>query len=205
MGIRGTQRAVALAIFGIVISLVLSLLAAAKAPPVSIIACAGIAVILILALYATEIRRIARDAIEDRERWALRRSHGLRVVAGSEADLSPQQLPNGTFGFEEIFAVSGIRSGRARIKPDQANPEGIPCPLEVHKFDGETWLVGYASKDVAVDGSGEVELWMRRRSRSDRIIEISVSRLEDDGESRGDRSWDSSAKNIFRLRLNLKP
>ena len=166
--------------------------------------CASVALLLIIGLYATEIRRFARDAKEARERRALRRFRKLRVVAGSETDLSPHELPDGIYGFEVVFAVAGIRSGRARIKPDGTNPVGVPYPLEVHKFDGETWLVGYVSRDVTVSGDGEIELWMRRRSRSDRIIEIPVSCLEDDGESRGDRSWDSSAKNIFRLRLNLR-
>lgn len=204
MGIRATERALALAIFGIVVSLILSMLAAAKAPTQAILTSAGVTLTLIILLYSPELRRFTRDAKEERERRKLRRARRLRVVSGVEADMSPYELPDGVFGYEVIFAVAGLRSGTARIKPDRTNPEGYPYPLEVHKFNGETWLVGYIAANVTEDQDGYIDLWMRRKTRSDQLVEISLARLEDDGESRGDRSWDSSAKNIFRLKLNAR-
>jgi hypothetical protein len=207
VGIRAFQRSIALAIFGILVSLVIAILVAVKAPTAAIVTCASVTLALIVLLYLPELRRFYRDTREERQRRTRRKQHNLRLVEGDEADLSPALLPDGVFGYEEIFSVSGLRDGRARIKPDRTKPEGVPYPLELHKFEGDTWLVGYVSaKDRdKIHRGGELNLWMRRRSRDDTLEEIPLSRLKGDGESRGDRSWDSGAKNIFRLVLNLGP
>jgi hypothetical protein len=71
------------------------------------------------------------------------------------------------------------------------------------------WLVGYLSpqhRTLALDDtmSGEVSLRMRRTKANNTLVAVRLSRVEGYGESLGDRSWDSSAKNLFRLVLDLK-
>lgn len=212
MGTQASERAVALAIFGIVVSLILAMLAAVNASSAAIVVCGSVTLLLILLLYVPVMRGFYRDAREERQRDALRASRKLRLVAGDEADLSPTRLPDAVYGYEEIFSVAGLRSvgpyaNAARIKPDRTNPEGYPYPLEVHKFDGEAWLVGYVSplyKPLADNATeaGELSLWMRRTAANSVLVAIPLSRVNND-KSLGDRSWDSSAKNIFRLVLEL--
>jgi hypothetical protein len=208
MGTQSSQRAIGLAIFGILVSLIIAMLAAVNATPAAIVACAGVTLLLILLLYVPVLRGFYLDGREERQRRARRASRKLRLVTGDEADLSPAELSDRVYGYEEIFSVAGLRSGEAKIKPDRTRPEGYPYPLEIHKFDGEAWLVGYVSpryKLLAENPSeaGELSLWMRRTKANNVLVEIPLSRVNGDPKSLGDRSWDSSAKNIFRLVLEL--
>lgn len=135
---------------------------------------------------------------EHHERAALRRAHGLRVVRGPEADASPEQLPDGVFGFEEIFAVDGLKDGRARLKPDHEAPDGHPYPLEVQKRVGEVFLVGYVSaddaNDIATPDRHHVKLWMRRNRDAPVLVAISLPTIEA-SQSLGD----GSPENGFRI------
>lgn len=208
MGTQSSQRAIALAIFGILVSLIIAMLAAVKASSAAIVACAGVTLLLILLLYVPVLRGFYLDAREEQQRRARRASRKLRLVAGDEADLSPAKLLDGVYGYEEIFSVAGLRSDEAKIKPDRTKPDGYPYPLEIHKFNGEAWLVGYVSpryKLLAENATeaGELSLWMRRTGANNVLVEIPLSRVNGDPKSLGDRSWDSSAKNIFRLVLKL--
>jgi hypothetical protein len=208
MGPQASERAIALAIFGILVSLILAILAATNASSAAIVACAGATLVLIVTLYIPVLRGFYRDAREERQRMTRRAGRRLRLVAGDEADESPSQLPDGVYGYEEIFSVHGLKSDKAKIKPDRTRPEGSPYPLEIHKFDGELWLVGYVARQdrpLAEDAAeaGELILWMRRTASKDKLVEIPLSRVFED-RSLGDRSWDSSAKNLFRLVLELK-
>ncbi|MGA2835117.1 MAG: hypothetical protein ABSF84_00840 [Acidimicrobiales bacterium] len=210
MGPQASERAVALAISGILVSLVLAMLAAVRASPVAIVACGGITFLLIFVLYVPILRGLYRNTREEHQRKALRRVHGLRLVAGEEVDRPPSELPDGAYGYEEIRSVAGLRSGAARIKPDRTDPDGVPYPLEVHIINGEPWLVGYAidADRHLAEGpgeTGELNLWMRRRDGTDVLVEIPLSRVDGDGASLGDRSSDSTARNLFRLVLPLIP
>ena len=215
MGTQASDRAIALAILGILVSLVLTILTAAKASSTAIIACGGVTIVLIVLLYIPVLRQFYRDAREELERRSLRSRGGekLTLVSGDQVDLPPSRLPDGVYGYEEIFGVSGLRSSgehadAARIKPDRTNPNGFPYPLEVHKFNGETWLVGYVAPQFeslakTETETGPLSLWMRRTKVNHVLVEIQLSRVDPGEKSLGDRSWDSSAKNIFRLVLQL--
>lgn len=208
MEIGASERGIALAIFGILVSLVLAILTAIKAPTAAIVVCAGATLVLILVLYVPTMQRFYRNSREDLQRRERRRLRHLRIVVGEEADAAPLDLPDGVYGYEEISSVAGLRSGHAKIKPDRARPDGFPYPLEIHKYDGEPWLLGYVShndKGLAENASeaGQLTLWMRRTKANEVLVGIPLGRLIDDGQSLGDRSWDSAASNIFRLVLNL--
>jgi hypothetical protein len=208
MEIRASERGIALAIFGILVSLVLAILAALRAPAGVIVACSATTVVLIVAIYVPTMRGFYWNIREELQRQSRRKAHNLRNVAGDEADSSPQDLPDGVYGYEEIFSVMGLRSGDARLKPDRTNTVGYPYPLEVHKFSNDTWLVGYVSREEKqlVDNAtetGQLSLSMRRTKTKGILVEIPLSRVIGNGESRGDRSWDSFAKNLYRLILPL--
>jgi hypothetical protein len=68
----------------------------------------------------------------------LRHKRGLRSLTVEETDHHPSALPNGIYGYEEIFAMNGLRGDRARLKPKPIAPDGHPYPIEVHKFGDET-------------------------------------------------------------------
>jgi hypothetical protein len=208
MGTPSSQRAVALAILGILVALIDEILATVKAPEPAIVACSGVTLLLIPWLYRRVLWGFYLDAREERQRKARRAKRKLRLVAGEEADNPPAELDDRVYGYEVIFSVKGLRSGEARLKPDRTTDDGRPYPLEIHKFDGEVWLVGYVSprdKVVAEDAAqaGDLSLWMRRTRAHAVLVEIPLSRIDGEPTSRGDRSRDSTAKNIFRLLLKL--
>src|SRR5438874_8276176 len=108
MGTRSSQRAIALAIFGILVSLIIAMLAAVKASSAAILVCGVVTLVLILLLYVPVLRGFYLDAREERQRRARRASRKLRVVAGDEVDLSPADLKDGVYGYEEIFSMRGL-------------------------------------------------------------------------------------------------
>jgi hypothetical protein len=71
MGPQPSERAITLAIFGILISLILAILSAVKAPSNAIVVCATITVILIIALYLPVMARFARNVREERQRKSI--------------------------------------------------------------------------------------------------------------------------------------
>jgi hypothetical protein len=210
--INSSDRAIALAIAGILIAIVLAILAAVQASSNAIVICGGVTFVLIVVLYVPALHEFYRVGREQFQRWSLQKRRGLRLVRNNEADTPPSRLPDKVYGYEEIFAVAGLRSwgahaDAARIKPDRTNKDGSPYPLEVHKFDGETWLVGYvapqsrALAETATE-SGELILWMRRTKANHALVEIPLGRVTEE-KSLGDRSSIGSAKNLFRLFLRL--
>jgi hypothetical protein len=139
--------------------------------------------------------------VERSDRRQLRRRHSLRVVRDSEEDLAPADLPDRVFGFEEIFAVEGLRDGRARLKGSVIAPDDHRRPLEVHKHDAEIMLTGYVSSyDAAkIDKPGPqwLTLWMRRSNDASILVEVPLNRTE--AQSLGD----GSVENGFRLYIHL--
>jgi hypothetical protein len=169
----------------------------------------GAASALVSAIFLIE-RRLARAvedldqfltgwSAEERIRARLRRSHALRPLATDEVDSPPGALPSGVFGFEEIFASKGLLGGQARLKAD-----GSRYPMEVHKFLGEVYVVGFVSdsdlRSLNSDRRGEITLWMRRQRDARALVEVPTSRVADE-RSLGD----GSALNGFRLGLTLGP
>jgi hypothetical protein len=211
---EAADRAVALAILGIVVSLVLAILGVLDAPTASIVILGLATIVLIVAIYSPTLRSFYRNGREELQRRALRRRRSLRLVALNEMEHPPATLPDGVYGFEEIFAVDGLRSdgpnaNKSRIKPDPRKANGDPYPLEVHKYAGQTWLVGYIDPDQRVlavdpDSVGQVILWMRRTDQANVLVPVPLSRVGPE-ESLGDRSLDSSEQNIYRLVLGLMP
>jgi hypothetical protein len=165
-------------------------------------------------MYSPTLRSFYRNGREELERRGLRNRRHLKRVALNEMEQPPSALPDGVYGFDEIFAVAGMRPGgpkanEARIKPDRRKPNGDPYPLEVHKYAGETWLVGYVEPDrrsLAENptSTGGLTLWMRRTDRATELVPVPLSRVGPET-SRGDRSLDSSEENIYRLILGLIP
>jgi hypothetical protein len=212
METQSSQRGIALAVIGILASLVLSILVAFQVSRFIILICAGATVLFIAGLYARVLQGLFLDFREERQRKRHRERRGLKLVADDAVDTLPRKMSM-VYGYEEMHAVAGLRSegecaNTARIKPDRTKSDGYPYPLEIHIFDGEIWLVGYLPQGGPVQTAGtnateEFSLWMRRKKRTDVLAEIPLSRVIDD-ESRGDRSWDSSARNIYRLLMKLK-
>jgi len=105
-----------------------------------------------------------------------------------------------------IYSIQGLRESDpnenkwARIKKSSgtSQPVATQFPLEVHGYNGNTFLVGYISKFAKsiLDGteSGEIILWMRRSRKKGRratvLVEIPLSRIKDEG-SRGLGTWKS--------------
>jgi hypothetical protein len=208
------DRAVALAILGIVVSLALAILVALDAPTASIVISGLATIVVIVAIYSPTLRYFYRNGREELERRTLRKRRSLRLVALEEMEQAPTALPDGVYGFEEIFAVAGLRAdgphaNEARIKPDRRKANGEPYPLEVHKYAGETWLVGYVEPDqraLAWDTKsvGQVTLWMRRTDRATALVPVALLRVGPE-KSLGDRSLNSSEENIYRLVLDIRP
>jgi hypothetical protein len=162
-------------------------------------------IVLAIAVIACVLLYFRRDIAaqfghtrEERDRARLRQTLQLRVVGGAETDSSPQELPDGVFGYEEILAVQGLKDGRARLKPDRD-----PYPLEVHKRDGAVCLVGFLSDEdrdtLSGNRAGSVILWMRRQKGARTLGQVPLSRVEDE-QSRGDGRYG----NPFRLLLGLR-
>jgi hypothetical protein len=232
MGRASERYGVALAIFGILVSLILAVLSAVKASSVAITVCAVVTILLIVLLYVPAMTTFYRDTCEELQRKRLRKKRGLKLVTDDDTDQPPLRLPDGIYGYEEIFSIAGLRStgqhaNEARIKPDRMRPDGYPYPLEdpleVHRFKGQaspsssdtssieerTWLVGYVSASLAswaddVSKAGQLSLWMRRTKQNKHLTSIALSRVTNET-TRGDRNWDSSAKNLYRLVLDLQP
>src|SRR5690242_5875166 len=104
------DRAVALAILGIVVSLALAILVALDAPTASIVISGLATIVVIVAIYSPTLRYFYRNGREELERRTLRKRRSLRLVALEEMEQAPTALPDGVYGFEEIFAVAGLRA-----------------------------------------------------------------------------------------------
>ena len=208
------DRAVALAILGIVVSLALAILVALDAPTASVVISGLATIFVIVAIYSPTLRYFYRNGREELERRSFRKRRSLRLVGLNEMERAPTALPDGVYGFDEIFAVAGLRpdgphGNEARIKPDRRKANGEPYPLEVHTYAGETWLVGYVEPDQSAlawnpESVGQVTLWMRRTDRATALVPVALLRVGPE-KSLGDRSLDSSEKNLYRLVLDIGP
>lgn len=208
METRRTEHSVAIAVTGIVLSLLLAI-PGASAARITIIATA--ASLTILFIYFRSLRQRVKDAVEERARNQLRQEDGVRSIGISEGDSRVLDLPSNVYGYEEIFALDGLRKWRtehlARLKPDRTDPSGRPYPLEVQKLVADVYIVGFvAEADRQItehpEACGQVVLCMRRTRWAPAIAKIPVGRVVD-GWPRGDRN-DSLARNIFRLELVLE-
>lgn len=159
-----------------------------------------IVVVGTMLLFRQDLAAYFRRSSEERERADLRAAHGLRLVHGAdETERAPRDVPDGVCGYEEIFAVAGLKNGEARLKPDRN-----PYPLEVHKFEGETYVVGYcsptANNSLSSDAECRLTLWMRRQNPADVLVEVPISRVT------GEQSLGTGTRrNAFRLDLTLAP
>jgi hypothetical protein len=202
------DRAIALAILGILLSLILAVLNALQAASAIILACSSFFALLILLLYVPVLMAILRD--EERERRRLRRRRALRIVSEEEMAMPAALLTGHVYGYEQIFAVSGLRRNGpnaqlARLKPDRTDPNGFPYPLEIHVHEDKVHLVGFVERRhrhfADPTTTGDCLLWMRRTKGADTLITLALSRVIEEV-SLGDRT-DASANNIFRLALKL--
>ena len=205
----GTTWDRGLAVLAFFSGIVLAVLAGFQVEPAVIVV---VAVLFLLAMFGLFVPPAYRWWVEQRPRAKSRRHQQLRLVRGAEAGKPPSKLDDGVYGYEEIFAVKGMKIGDdspAKLKPNPFAPDGHAYPIEVHRHGGETYLVGYVSaSDATLLESGaacRVTLWMRRQmgapTRARWLVEVPLSRITDD-RCDGDGSEGSGA---FRLELDLAP
>src|ERR1700722_9683207 len=166
-------RTTALGFFAIANSIIFAVVAIVprQPRPWTVGAAAFVGFAALLALLIT----LAPKAVEWFQRHRLRKLHGLNQKALDGPELPPSRLhPSSWFGYEVIYSIQGLRESDpnenkwARIKKSSgtSQPVATQFPLEVHGYNGNTFLVGYISKFAKsiLDGteSGEIILWMRR-------------------------------------------
>jgi hypothetical protein len=201
------DRAVAMLAF--LSGIALAVLAALQVAAVVIVV---VAILFVVAMLGSFVPPARRWWVEQRPRVMSRRREHLRLVRGKQAGMPPSDLPDGVYGYEEIFAVKGMQQrdeSPAKLKPNPIAPDGHAYPIEVHRFAAETFLVGYVSDtDAKLLASGRgchLTLWMRRQmgapTRARTLAEVPLSRVDDDV-CDGDGSEGSGA---FRLELDLAP
>ena len=92
-------------------------------------------------------------------------------------------LTGHVYGYEQIFAVSGLRRNGpnaqlARLKPDRTDPNGFPYPLEIHVHEDKVHLVGFVERRhrhfADPTTTGDCLLWMRRTKGADTLITLAL-------------------------------
>jgi hypothetical protein len=183
---------------GIVLAVLASLQAEVRAVEVVAVAFVLVASVLFLPGFWDWSR-------EAPARARLRHRRHLRSLTAEETDHHPSTLPNGIYGYEEIFAMNGLRGDLARLKPKPLAPDGHSYPIEVHRFEDDTYVVGWVSphdvQSLARQDASRIVLWMRRRRKkvAGSLVEVPLSRVITDGTSLGD----GSRRNGSRLELDL--
>lgn len=131
---------------------------------------------------------------EERERK--RHRIGLKLVPD---EMRIGDVDAGSYGFEVMFALDGLKDGRARLKPRESDGIGEQYRLEVHKLvsrdnliddetaDGRpsTWygdlrIVGYVSPDEDPSerqGEFRCRLFMRRDKSRSQWVSVPVDRV----------------------------
>jgi hypothetical protein len=199
---RSAARDSALTSFGIVVTIWLTILTVVEAPPPVVVISGIAAAAVIVFLYVPTLLSSLSDLREYGPRRRNRNAHHLRLVRGEETDSPPADLPDGVYGFEEIFAVAGFKDGRARVKPESVAPDGHRYPLEVQRWGDETYIVVYVSDEGLRCAGGHescvLPLWTRRQRDAARVASVAVSRVRGE-QTRGD----GGQHNPFRLVLEL--
>ena len=196
------SRDTALAVLAILVAIVLAILAAAQVASGVVIGFGLGFVLLTLLIFVPALVASYPDWVEERQRGRLRKLRHLRVVEGEISNQPPSKLPNDVYGFEEVFAFSGLKDGvRAKVKPDTHAPDGHQYPIEVHKLDDETFAVGYLSEQdhevfLTMEPGRRVTLWLRRQDDASTLVEVPLSRWREEASD-----GDGSLRNAYRLHL----
>jgi len=175
----------------------------------------GSAIVIGAVAFLWLITAVAVPAIYDwGKRRGLRKDHELQKLTVAEQEKSPSQISrHAWFGFEVIYSTDGLKevdpdpNTWARLKRGRGGSQYIAYafPLEVHRYQRRTYIVGYAtSADISVlerGANGQIDLWMRPvwRAHAKEVVEVPLARIDRDG-SRGLGTW----KSPWRLELTLK-
>jgi hypothetical protein len=122
------------------------------------------------------------------DRWSLHKEEQDRKAHRSELapvddEMLVCKMERGTYGFEETFAIDGLRSGKARPKPQETDGVGKQYRLEVHRLsdeNGTLQIVGYVSPDQdpeVLSGECSCDLYMRRDDKRSRWAAVPVDRI----------------------------
>jgi hypothetical protein len=198
-----------LAIAGVAVSALFGVLAAVPSNPSGFVIGAAIVLGVLAALWLVVMS--SPRVYEWRKRRQLRERLGLERLDKLQQENSPSEIANGQYGFDVIYSVHGLKeldpdpNNWARLKRARGTATYVGrYPLEIHRRDGKTYLVGFVSDDDKrlLDGTsgGEVKLWMRPLWRAKTAVEVALERVEREG-SRGDGTW----RNPWRLELLLTP
>ena len=203
-----TQIAIALAVLGVLATLLVSVLTAFRVSEWWTLAIAIATGLIVGGLYFPILSDLLKDLWEERQRRNLRAKNRLALVSPHDHWLSPDEMPYRRYGFEEVWAVQGLRDGRAQVRSARLRGDGNPYPLEVHKIES-LCLVGYVSKkdEARLKETSAVPgftLWMRRSLVATKLVTIPLDRVGPDENAQGDGTT-ILIDNVFRLSFTLGP
>lgn len=184
--------------------IILAILAAAQASLTVVLAVCVVFVVLMIAAFWRRFWESYRLWSEERERAKSREAKGLHLIDETQIEKHPQELPDGVYGYEELYALHGLLGTEAKLHSERWKPNGLPYPLEVRRYAGDTYLVGYV--DVAdrqkLEGAADAEIHLRmRRDRQHKVlVDVPLSQITT-GENHGDRPIHQRLD----LRLNSLP
>ena len=151
------------------------------------------------------------------KRNTVRKRHNLESLRLGEDEKPPSRIPDNRFGFEVIYSIVGLQetdpdqTKRAKVKRTRGGSYiSDEFPLEVHKYGGTTYVVGYVSRAhksvIERDEAGSIELWMRpvltKGARS--VAEVALPRIVSE-KSLGLGVWGGACRGSpWNLELKLK-
>jgi hypothetical protein len=199
---------IVLGIAGVVASALFGVLAVVPAEPRGWVIGGAIAVGVVALLWLLIVS--SPKIYEWRLRKGERKIHDLQRLRRDEEERSPSQIRDNQYGFEVIFATHGLKerdpdpNNWARIKRTRGSGSYVDhgFPLEVHKYQGTTYIVGFVSDDhkrvVEGNDTGIITLWMRPRWSARNVAEVPLTRITEEG-SRGLGTWRSPSFLLLNL------